>query len=87
MLRRFKGGLQAPPTHSSVGEKEGTPCGSRTWGVVGFPKKHSWRPGGAVPHGARARCLPPALVAWGAAVPTLTSPGTMLTAAALLVPW
>ena len=39
-------------------------------------------PGGAVSHGPRARCLPPALVAGGAAVPTLASPGTPLTAAA-----
>lgn len=39
-------------------------------------------PGGAVPHRAGARCLPPALVAWGATVPTLASAGTPLTAAA-----
>lgn len=38
-------------------------------------------------HGPRARCLPPALVAGGSAIPTLASPGTPLTAAALLVPW
>lgn len=35
-----------------------------------------------MPHWTGARCLPPALVAWGAAIPTLTSSGTMLTAAA-----
>lgn len=112
MLPGF-GGDKHPPTHTAVGEKGGTPYGSRTWGVVGFPQEnthgdlqqknainaevsgsqssqgkkgsvleHNDTPGGAVPHWAGARCLPPALVAWGAAVPTLTSPGTMLTAAA-----
>lgn len=38
-----------------------------------------------MPHRPGAGCLPPALVAWGAAVPTLASAGTPLTA--LLVPW
>lgn len=35
-----------------------------------------------MPHRPGAGCLPPALVAWGAAVPTLASAGTPLTAAA-----
>lgn len=38
-----------------------------------------------MPRRAGARCLSPALVARGVAVPTLASPGTPLTA--LLVPW
>lgn len=53
------------------------------WGCS--PPQDSWRPGGAVPRGAGAGCLLPALVAWGAAVPTLAFPGTPF-AAALLVP-
>lgn len=43
---------------------------------------HKDAPGGAVPHRAGARCLPLALVARGAAVPTLASAGTPLAAAA-----
>ena len=39
-------------------------------------------PRGAVPHGAGAGCLLPALVTRGPAVPTLASPGTPLAAAA-----
>lgn len=109
MLPGFKGGVDKHPFCSCWGEG-GTPCGSKTWGMVGVPKKHSWRPatektainaesqpelsersqvleydntpGGTVPCGAGARCIPPALVAWGTAVSTLASPGTPLTAAA-----
>lgn len=49
--------------------------GGRHWGA-------SNAPGGAVPRWVGARSLPPALVAWGATVPTLASPGTPLAAAA-----
>lgn len=83
---------QAPPHTQTqlLGRKGALPVAPELgvrWDSIP-PKKHSWRPGGAVPHWAGARCLPPALVAWGAAVPTLTSSGTMLTAAApLLVLW
>lgn len=41
----------------------------------------TYTPGGAVSGRPGAGCFPPSLVAWRAAVPTLASPGTPLTAA------
>ncbi|KAK2101854.1 hypothetical protein P7K49_019521 [Saguinus oedipus] len=74
--------------HCSVGAKHlSVLSGKEAWSVVESPKDDLWRPGGVVSRGPRARRLPPVLVAGGAAVLTLASPGTLLSAAALLVPW
>lgn len=83
MLPGFKGRQTRIPPTALLGRK-GHSLVAPELGVWCSPKKCSRRPGGAVPRWVEARSLPPALVAWGATVPTLASPGTPL-AAALLV--
>lgn len=77
----------SPPQDSWRPEREkpsmqtqGTPGGP---GALRRERGPRHPPGGAVPRGAGAGCLLPALVAWGAAVPTLAFPGTPFAAAAM----